>query len=485
MPKSTTNPKLDHWIRKLREHEMPVFAQTARVIAGKAHDDNAPAAELSKLILQDASMTTRLLRMANSAYYNPGGEHINTISRAIVVLGLNAVHKLCLCIAVLDSFSGSGHQRMATEMARAFHSALQAKGLAEKCGEKHTEEIFIATLLHSLGELAVWCFAENIDPRGVAQLETMLENHELRPSDAERQTIGFRIRELTAHLNDEWHLSPLLADVLNPRHRDNRRTHLVQLGHELAHALEQGWEAPSVQQVLQTISKTTGLDEEDLAPNVADNARAAAETVAGLGATELAQLIPQQQALKDIMLPTPADTATAYPQPDTGLQLDVLRELSQMITGPKARADLFLQTTVEGIYRGVGVDRALYGLLTPDMKTLAAKYVLGTDSQSLTRDFKFTVTQPGPNVLGYAMGQTAVLWVGSEQAVQLKRMLTPAIEAVSGAEFFIAPLYIGAKTIGCLYADRRPSARGLDEDALAGFSLFAQQACLGLSHIKR
>jgi len=488
MPKTTrSNPKLERWIRQLREQEMPVFAQTARLIAGKAHDDNATAAELSTLILQDASMTTRLLRMANSAYYNPGGEHINTISRAIVVLGLNAVHKLCLCIAVLDSFSGPGKQRMAREMARAFHAALQAKGLAEQCGEKQTEEIFIATLLFRLGTLAVWCFAEKIDQQAIDKLERALQDPTMNVSEAESMALGFPVRELTVRLNDEWRLSPLLSQALNPRLKSSRRSGLLQISHDLAQALEEGWDSQAVSAAMKAASRHTGLAAERVNEAVSSNAKAAVETLAGLGASEIARLVPQQEAVDEALLDTArGDQEQAEcPQPDAGLQLDVLRELSQMLCNPRPRADLFLQTTAEGIYRGVGMDRVLYALLTPDKKRLVAKYVLGSERAQLAASFVFDVSSPRSGIIARALQETGTLWVGGARSPASKQMLTAAIRKITGPEFLIAALHIGKQAIGCLYADRTPSGRRLDDEAEAGFSLFAQQACLGLTHIKR
>ncbi|MBI1196081.1 MAG: HDOD domain-containing protein, partial [Gammaproteobacteria bacterium] len=78
---------LDFWVRQLSDREMPAFASTARVIAGEASRGDQSATELAEVIFQDASMTTRLLRAANSFFYNPGNTPISTVSRAIVLLG--------------------------------------------------------------------------------------------------------------------------------------------------------------------------------------------------------------------------------------------------------------------------------------------------------------------------------------------------------------------------------------------------------------
>jgi len=48
-------------------------------------------------------MTARLLRVANSPMYNLSGRAISTVSRAVVMLGFDAVRSLCLSIAVVEA----------------------------------------------------------------------------------------------------------------------------------------------------------------------------------------------------------------------------------------------------------------------------------------------------------------------------------------------------------------------------------------------
>ena len=87
---------LDLWVNRLSKQEMPIFARTAQHITNVVARDVSSVAELSRGILQDASMTARLLRMANSAYYNPHSHSINTITRAVMVLGFETVRSMCL-----------------------------------------------------------------------------------------------------------------------------------------------------------------------------------------------------------------------------------------------------------------------------------------------------------------------------------------------------------------------------------------------------
>lgn len=115
---------LKEWIRRINEEEMPVFAHTARQIAAASKGIDTPVAELAHLVLQDSSMTARVLRLGNSAYYNPAGRPVSTISRAILMLGFDTVRSIALTIAIIDPLlKGLQHDHVIQEMARAFHVA--------------------------------------------------------------------------------------------------------------------------------------------------------------------------------------------------------------------------------------------------------------------------------------------------------------------------------------------------------------------------
>ncbi len=96
-------PPLAGWVAKLSEEEMPIFAQTVSEINRILGKEEYSSLALARVILQDPSMTAKVLKLANSAFYNPGNTAISTISRAVVVLGFNAVQAICISIAVIES----------------------------------------------------------------------------------------------------------------------------------------------------------------------------------------------------------------------------------------------------------------------------------------------------------------------------------------------------------------------------------------------
>lgn len=480
--------RLQYWVQHLSEQEMPAFAHTARLIAGEAARDDRSAAELSRVILQDASMTTRLLRVANSIVYNPGRGQINTVSRAIVVLGFDTVRNLCLSIAIIDTLvEGDNRDRVMEEMAQSFHAAVQARSLAEKRRDKSPEEIFIAALLLHLGRMAFWCFADRVDADASAALRQAMNGDQSDPRELELRVLGFTLEELTLALNREWHLSNLLEAALGDRTGHDPRVSNIALGHEIASSARQGWESAPMRKVLERTAESLYMPRELAVQLVHENARDAAATMANLGARKAGALIPRPDDVRIPATDQPAPVETKrekFLQPDRELQLSILAELSQLLAEEKPAINLLLEMVLEGIYRGVGMDRTLIALLSTDRKSVRAKQTLGWDRQELSQLFHFRISSPPQHAMDYVIEMRRPLWVMEPPQTPIAELVTPEVERLAeGSGFFVMPLEIRNKVIGLLYADRHPSRRDLDDTSFNGFRLFGQQANLGLSFL--
>jgi HD-like signal output (HDOD) protein len=136
------------WVAHIREQDMPALGATVVLIQEVTGDERATNDRLAQVILQDPAMTAKVLKLANSAFYNPSRQSISTISRAIIVLGFNTVAEISLGIRLVDSLlSGGVQQRVLDEMALSFHAAVQARTIAGLRRDGHGEEVFICSLL--------------------------------------------------------------------------------------------------------------------------------------------------------------------------------------------------------------------------------------------------------------------------------------------------------------------------------------------------
>jgi HD-like signal output (HDOD) protein len=163
---------LDDWINWLRDKEMPIFSRTVQRLNHAIEDKRSGVSELSSIILEDPGLTARLLKFANSPHYNPSSVRLATVTRAVVLLGLNVIRELALACSFIETvLSKQRKQQVDREIAYALHSAVQAKSLAILLNDPRPEEVFVAALLHSVGHIGFWCFEHDAGEKSQALME--------------------------------------------------------------------------------------------------------------------------------------------------------------------------------------------------------------------------------------------------------------------------------------------------------------------------
>ena len=368
---------------------------------------------------------------------------------------------------------GQQKQHVIEEMARAFHAAVQARAFARKRKDSSPEEVFIATLLYHLGDMAFWAFSGEA---GKALDHELRQQPDEDAENVQRNILGFPLRELTLGLSREWKLGTLLEESLERKSDRNPRAGNVDLGYQLAEAAEKGWKEPGVTQLIERIAENLYLPVEDVRTMVQDNAREAAETAAFYGADRASRLIPLAEGEKAATSSTEtADESTDFLSPDPALQLKILRELSSLMES-QPDLNMVLEMVLEGMYRGIGMDRTLFALRTPDQRFIAGRYALGVENERLRRQFQIETVAAKPNLFRHVIEHRTPVWSGDVAAASLASLVTDEIRKITlGADFFVTPIEIHNKVIGIFYADRQPSGRPMDEESFASFRHFAQQ----------
>ena len=470
---------LDIWIKRIAHEKMPVLSHTITAIAKVIENEKSPRSALTNIILQDPGMTSHVLRLANSIYYAPveTSSRLNTVSRAVVVLGVNVIRTICITAAVINElFKGGAREHLLQEMARSFHAAVQARDFAEARGEEAPEEIFIAALLYRIGELAFWCFGDHLREL----LEAELENPDVSPGEAELSVLGFRLSQLSIGLCSAWNLGDLVPAAIKNTGGPQSASRTITLCYRLARALEDGWETQTVAKCLRDLNANTGLSIDTLKTRIAANARNAIKVAAEYGAASAAHFIPLPPETEAPDVVTVIDKPTDTNKADPMLQLRVLRELASLLN-KEADIGTILEMVLEGIYRGIGMDRAFFALLSGDRKYLKAKSVLGSDPQRLTTDFVIKIDPSDPSIFYYILEEQRGAWVPEKVSSSIKLPLPAPITRIIGdGPFFIAPAIVNHKSIGIFYADRKSSGRPLDIDSYESFAHFTLQANLSM-----
>ena len=479
---------IDYWVRRLVLEDMPLFSRTVQHVAGMANKENCSYSELAWSILEDPALTSRVLKLANSMYYNPYSKRITTVSRSVMRLGTNAIKEICLAISLIESvLSGLRKDIVAFDVARSFHAAVQARKLAMRMKLPDPEEVFIAALLTRIGNIAFWCFAGSTGE--------VLENAMLaaeRDEQAELDVLGFKLERLTERLSQEWKLSELLERALRNKNDADPRVRSIKLGCAVAMASEKGWDSPEIGKTIKEVSSWLHLSIAEATEMLHQAAREAAGVTEFYGTKNISRLVPipgeaksGQAAEKD----SPAESSKnepaeeeKYPGPDLSIQLGSLRDLSTLMSSGGGDVNMMLSIVLEGIHRGIGVDRVVFGLLTSDRKYLQGKHGLGCVAGDWVKNFRISVGPDSQNIFACVLKNRKPLWVTERPEASIKQFLTGELPGVikEGA-FFLQPVFIRDVAIGLIYADRKSSGRKLDEESFENFAFFGQQANMYLS----
>lgn len=460
----------EQWIAHIRERDMPAFGATVAAVRNVTGDERASAGRLAQVILQDAALTTKVLKLANSAFHNPSRQSISTISRAIVVLGFDLVADIALGVSLVDAMlSGGVRGQVVQEMARSFHAAVQARALAQLRREPRTEEIFIATLLARVGEMAFWCFggaaAERLD-QALATAAARAEG--LSREDLQVAQLGFRLHQLSLGLAREWRLGSLLTGVLEGRGRPEPAEQAVELGQRLALAAENGWDSPEVAAVAEELAQFASVAPEGLLPQLAREAEQAAQIVTFYGAPEAACQIPVRVPVATAPAPPPPPT-----EPDPMLQLSILRELSDLIS-VGGKLNEVVQLAMEGVLRGIGLRRVVFALVTANRQQVAGKSALGAGAEALAQHFLFTLGGPPEDLFDVLLARPRCLLLagdGLPAGIRLGRL-----HAVTGdGPSCVAPILVQGRMVGLFYADHGAAGPAISQEDFTAFCHFVQQ----------
>ena len=156
---NNVDPKRERHLKRIQATiaRMPSLSTTVVKVLETCNDPLASANDLKRVISLDPVLTGRVLKLINSAYFALG-KPITSLTRAIIMLGVNTVKNLALSFAILKNMKGSGSFHAFTTDEFWLHClgvSVVAKSLAAVKGlsPAEQEEYFVAGLLHDLGKL--------------------------------------------------------------------------------------------------------------------------------------------------------------------------------------------------------------------------------------------------------------------------------------------------------------------------------------------
>jgi len=145
------------WERIRRQGDMPGFTRAINAILASMRGEDEQEFSMTQTVLSDPVLTQKVLRLANSGMYSAFGQRVNTVSKAVLVLGTEAIGHLALGLKLIEELSKStpDSANAHVEMEKAVLAGMVAQQVAARAATRDPEEAVVCSILHSLGRMMV------------------------------------------------------------------------------------------------------------------------------------------------------------------------------------------------------------------------------------------------------------------------------------------------------------------------------------------
>jgi len=454
------------WSRVRQRGDLPGFSKVVSAILGAMRGDDDREFNMTRTVLQDPALTQKVLRLANSAMYSVFGQGINTVSKAVMVLGTEAIGHLALGLKLVDGLSAASSEsaNARAEMQKAVLAGHIARQLACSASSRDAEEAVVCSMLHSLGRMMVSFYLSD-------RWQLVLE-HCARTGAGEDEgaqaVLGLNLDEIGRRAARHWGLP---AAVVETMHDMPARTPEEPLDHK-------DWLI-----AMSTVStRCSGLlaSNDDNADIEGQLAALAADYADMLGidpsqmlsafdaaqrkaVTEDAVVIRQRRRtdLEARPEPEPEPAKLGKPADAAALLTRGVADLRGAL--PTASSGQLLTMALETVHQGLGFSRTIAFLRDREKSRYAANIYFGDGLQDLLPRLMFGDAYQ-PDVFHAALANDKMIFVENAQnsafASKLPRWWRDALPTVRS--FTVLPLTLNRQPVGFIYGDwdmDRPPAK--------------------------
>jgi putative nucleotidyltransferase with HDIG domain len=185
--------------------DLPVLPANIDKISEIMADENAGAEEISKVIQTDQGLTTKVLKIANSAFYGRINQVVS-IREAVVVIGIANIKSMLYSIFI-DQLYGGGSaedERIMIELwEHSVATALMAGKIMEQNFPGDRDAAYTGGLLHDIGELIIFKYENELFKE---VLKEIAAEDQMPRVMLEETIMGFNHADLGAAIARKWNL---------------------------------------------------------------------------------------------------------------------------------------------------------------------------------------------------------------------------------------------------------------------------------------
>lgn len=504
----STETALDTLLARMNEGgDFPALSHTISELNKAVSNETGHSNALTEIILRDVSLTNKLLRLVNAAHYGSfSGQPISTISRAVVILGLDAVRDAAVFLLLFEHLENHAQaDELMAEAVDSFFCGTLGRMLAASAGVRDSEEAFISALFRNLGRLmARFHFYEE-----TVRVAEVMEEEKVSESVAARQVLGADYDQLGLTIARQWHFSPGILHAITPigggRLRPASSSHgrlqvVANLAQELHQTYARNLPPDQQRQAINALCERF-KDVAKVSPeSLAETAHKAAEAVqkeahiirADIKRSPLMQRLlnpgrqpgapdRRQEAAVDneeALLEVVAGQSGGESDP-TSILAQGMQDLTSLILGEYQLSDV-LKMVAELFYRSGSFDRVLVSTLDRPSQTLLGRVGFGPQAERLRAAFRIPLSFT-PDVFHAALSKGQDILISDATADNIRnRIPSWYAQSANAHAFLLLPISVNGKPLAMLYADRQDAPMELPGQILGMLKALRNQATLAI-----
>ena len=492
--------------RMQKKSDFPALSNIISEINKIVSSDSDGSNKLARTILQDFALTSKLLKLVNTASYGQFGGTINTISKAVVILGFDTVRNIAVSLILMEFLQNKFQAvQLKDEMAQAIMTGIIAVELSSGKSIRDAEEVMVCSMFHNLGKmLATYYFFD--ESREIAKLVEQGEKEDR----ASAKVLGIAYSELGLAVGRNWNFPPRLiagmrrleaGKVAVPQSEMDHITVTINLAHELCEVASTGdVQKKMLGDLVKRYERATRITERDLSAavevGVAEIRRRAGLLGLNVASSPLLSRVREWSGKQTVRQPDKENSPDSIAQIeqtslDRAVSADAARDAETILSSgiQDVTASLVgdfnlndvLQMVMETMYRGIGFNRILFLIRDNKQNAMVAKFGFGSGVETLLARFRFSLPFVA-DVFHLSFEKGLDIAIENIDAPNIAGKIPGWYrEHVNAPCFILLPIMLKDKAVGMFYADMQAAnSLNVSQQQLSLLRTLRNQAVLAI-----
>ncbi len=200
-----------------RLNSIPAFPESLLKLMKLVNSEDSDISEISKFIEKDQTLSLKVLRLANSPYYNRGLE-IKSIRQATVFLGIETIKEIVFSTTIIKNLNvkiGQNFYDLGMFWKHSVATGYIAKWLSRELKIGNPEEAYSLGLLHDYGKIAFILLETELYRKVIETVKKTGKDY----LNVEKMIFGLTHSEFGGEVAKRWNLPKVYEEVMRFHHK--------------------------------------------------------------------------------------------------------------------------------------------------------------------------------------------------------------------------------------------------------------------------